>query len=324
MQDSLTMDKPKLGVSACLLGHKVRYNGDGAEYRNLTRTWSHHLELVGVCPEVGIGMGTPRPTIRLVKRDDQVHLVNPKSGDDYTQQMIEYAQLQSDALINAGICGFVFKKDSPSCGLERVRVYTEGQPQARRNGTGLFARVFTTLHPHIPVIEEGRLSDPLQAEHFLARVEFFSLWLNEGKKGWSAARLMRFHNTNKLFLLSRSPSAKRDLGRLLAHAFENGTHPDTVALEYMTAAQKSLNVLTKPGPIAHAMERVLGRVSSKLTRTERQEMLDVIHEYRQGLLPRSAPLTLLRHLVRRCGMENEIHSRFISPTPLSLGLMAKV
>ena len=318
------MDKPKLGVSACLLGHKVRYNGDGAEYRNLTRTWSHHLELVGVCPEVGIGMGTPRPTIRLVKRDNQVHLVNPKTGDDYTQQMIEYAQLQSDALINADICGFVFKKDSPSCGLERVRVYTEGQPQARRNGTGLFALVFTTLHPHIPVIEEGRLSDPLQAEHFLARVEFFSLWLNEGKMGWSADRLMRFHNTNKLFLLSRSPSAKRDLGRLLARAFENGDHPENVALEYMTEAQKSLDVLTKPGPIAHAMERVLGRVSSKLTRTERQEMLDVIHEYRRGLLPRSAPLTLLRHLVRRCGMENETHSRFISPTPLSLGLMAKV
>tara|TARA_B100001564_G_scaffold315656_1_gene290502 strand:+ start:81 stop:1085 length:1005 start_codon:yes stop_codon:yes gene_type:complete len=316
--------KPKLGVSACLLGHKVRYNGDGAEYRNLTRSWSHHLDLVGVCPEVGIGMGTPRPTIRLVKKGDQIHLINPKTGDEFTQQMIEYAQLQSDALVNDGICGFVFKKDSPSCGLERVRVYKEGQPQARRNGTGLFALVFTTLNPHIPVIEEGRLSDPLQAEHFLARVEFFSLWLEEGRGGWTADKLMRFHNTNKLFLLSRSPSAKRKLGRLVAHAFERGDHPENAALEYMTSAQQSLDVLTTPGPIAHAMERVLGRVSSKLTSIERQEMLDVIHEYRRGLLPRSAPLTLLRHLVRRCGMENETHSRFISPTPLSLGLMAKV
>jgi uncharacterized protein YbgA (DUF1722 family) len=111
---------------------------------------------------------------------------------------------------------------------------------------------------------------------------------------------------------------------LVAHAFERGDHPENAALEYMTSAQQSLDVLTTPGPIAHAMERVLGRVSSKLTSIERQEMLDVIHEYRRGLLPRSAPLTLLRHLVRRCGMENETHSRFISPTPLSLGLMAKV
>jgi uncharacterized protein YbgA (DUF1722 family) len=155
-------------------------------------------------------------------------------------------------------------------------------------------------------------------------VEFFSLWLEEGRGGWTADKLMRFHNTNKLFLLSRSPKAKRELGRLLAHAFEQGEHPDHAALQYMTAAQKSLDVLTKPGPIAHAMERVLGRVSSKLTRSERQEMLDVIHEYRRGLLPRSAPLTLLKHLVRRCGMDNETNSRFISPTPLSLGLMAKV
>ena len=315
---------PKLGVSACLLGEKVRYNGDGAEFRSLTRAWSHHLDLIGVCPEVGIGMGTPRPTIRLVNREGKIHLVNPKTDDDFTQDMLEYAELQSDALMKAEICGFVFKKDSPSCGLERVRVYRDDQPQAIRNGTGLFALVFTTLNPHIPVIEEGRLSDPLQAEHFLARVEFFSLWLEEGRGGWTADKLMRFHNTNKLFLLSRSPKAKRELGRLLAHAFEQGEHPDHAALQYMTAAQKSLNVLTKPGPIAHAMERVLGRVSSKLTRSERQEMLDVIHEYRRGLLPRSAPLTLLKHLVRRCDMETETNTRFISPTPLSLGLMAKV
>jgi hypothetical protein len=195
-------------------------------------------------------MGTPRPTIRLVNRDGKIHLVNPKTDDDFTQDMLEYAELQSDALMKAEICGFVFKKDSPSCGLERVRVYRDNQPQAIRNGTGLFALVFTTLNPHIPVIEEGRLSDPLQAEHFLARVEFFSLWLEEGRGGWTADKLMRFHNTNKLFLLSRSPKAKRELGRLLAHAFEQGEHPDHAALQYMTAAQKSLDVLTKPGPIA--------------------------------------------------------------------------
>ena len=316
--------RPKLGVSACLLGEKDRNNGDGAEFRNLTRSWSHHLELIGVCPEVGIGMGVPRPSIRLVNREGKIHLVNPRNGDDFTQDMIDYAQLQSDALINAGVCGFVFKKDSSTCGLERVRVYSDGESQAVRNGTGLFALVFTTLNPHIPVIEEGRLSDPLQAEHFLARVEFFSLWLEEGRSGWTTDRLTHFHNTNKLFLLSRSPKAKRELGRLLAHAFERGDHPEHIAHEYMTAAQQSLNVLTKPGPIAHAMERVLGRVSQKLTRAERQEMLDVIHQYRTGLLPRSAPLTLLRHLVRRCDMETETNARFISPTPLSLGLMAKV
>jgi uncharacterized protein YbbK (DUF523 family) len=173
---------PKLGVSACLLGEKVRYNGDGAEFRSLTRAWSHHLDLIGVCPEVGIGMGTPRPTIRLVNRDGKIHLVNPKTDDDFTQDMLEYAELQSDALMKAEICGFVFKKDSPSCGLERVRVYRDDQPQAIRNGTGLFALVFTTLNPHIPVIEEGRLSDPLQAEHFLGASGI--LFTLAGRRTW--------------------------------------------------------------------------------------------------------------------------------------------
>ena len=315
---------PKLGVSACLLGQKVRSNGEAAEFRSLTRSWSHHFEMIGVCPEVGIGMGTPRPTTRLVKKDGKINLLNSETDENFTQQMVEYAQLQSDALIQSGISGFVFKNDSPSCGLERVEVHRDGQLQSRDGAMGVFAMVFTTLNPHLPVIDEARLSDPVQAEHFLARVEFLSLWLEEGRNGWTADKLMQFHNTNKLFLLSRSPSAKRSLGRLIANGFDRGDHPENVALEYMTSAQQSLNVLSKPGPIAHAMERVLGRVSSKLSSREHQETLDVIHEYRRGSLPRSAPLTLLRRLVRRCGMENETHSRFISPTPLRLSLMAQV
>ena len=316
--------KPKLAVSACLLGKKVRYNGDAAEFRALTRKWNGHFDLVGVCPEVGIGMGTPRPTIRLVNNGESIRLVNPKNGEDFTSPMLEYAQLQADMLVESGISGFVFKKDSPSCGLERVKVYREGQVQATRDGVGMFAKVFTTLYPHIPVIEEGRLTDARQAEHYLARVHFFSLWREEGLKGWTAKALMEFHNVNKLFLLSRSPDAKRRLGRLIAQGFDNGDRPETVALAYMTEAQQSLNVLTKSGPIAHAMERVLGKLSSNLSKSERQEMLEVIHDFRHGLLPRSAPLTLLQHHLRRCHIDTPIHQRFLSPIPLSLGLMALV
>ena len=316
--------KPKLAVSACLLGKKVRYNGDAAEFRALTRKWNGHFELMGVCPEVAIGMGTPRPTIRLVNNGESIRLVNPKNGDDFTSPMLEYAQLQADALVESGICGFVFKKDSPSCGLERVKVYREGHVQATRDGVGMFAKVFTTLYPHIPVIEEGRLTDARQAEHYLARVHFFSLWREEGLNGWTAKAVMEFHNINKLFLLSRSPDSKRKLGRLIAEGFDNGDRPETVALAYMTEAQKSLNVLTKSGPIAHAMESVLGKLSSNLSKNERQEMLEVIHDFRKGLLPRSAPLTLLQHHLRRCHIDTPINQRFLSPIPLSLGLMARV
>ncbi|MEJ6563270.1 MAG: DUF523 and DUF1722 domain-containing protein [Euryarchaeota archaeon] len=316
--------KPKLAISACLLGQKVRHNGDGAEVPNLTKSWSRHLDLVGVCPEVGIGMGTPRASTRLVKRQGRMHLIDPKTNDDLSQKMIDYAELQSDALTKAGICGFVFKSASASCGLKRVKVSEDDHTTLRNDGTGLFTLVFTTLNPHIPVIEEGSLDDPLQAEHFLARVEFFSLWLEEAQSGWTAEKITQFHDSNKLFFISRSPNAKRNLGRLIAQAFDRGDHPENVAFEYMAAAQKSLNVLTKPGPIAHAMERVLGRISPKLSAGERQEMLGVINEYRRGLQPRSAPLTLLREHVRNCGMDNETHARFITPTPLRLALLANV
>ena len=117
----VTMNKPKLAVSSCLLGKKARYNGDAAEFRPLNRIWSEHLELIGVRPEVGIGMGVPRPTIRFVKGEELISLIDPKNGHDYTDKMLEFAEVQSDFLVASGISGFVFKKDSPSCGLRESR-----------------------------------------------------------------------------------------------------------------------------------------------------------------------------------------------------------
>ena len=317
-------NKPKIGVSACLVGQKVRYNGDAAEFRTLSRKWSDHLELVPVCPEVGIGMGVPRPTIRLVKNDGKLSLINPKNGDDFTDKMLEFSEIQSDLLASSGICGFVFKKDSPSCGLDRVKVYRGENPQAVREGRGLFAMVFTSLNPHIPVIEEGRLTDPKQAEHFLSRVHFFHEWQNIGNTGWDANKIMQFHNENKLFLLSRAPQMKRILGRMIATRFDEGVHPENVALEYMTEAQQALNVLTKKGRIAHTMERVLGRFSHQLTKSEKQEVVELIHGFRKGILPRSAPLVLLNHYLRRYNLNDKIMSRFIKSVPLEMGLMARV
>lgn len=317
-------NKPKLAVSACLLGQKVRYNGDAAEFRTLSRKWNEHLELIPLCPEVGIGMGVPRPTIRLVKEDGKIKLVNPKNGEDFTKKMLEYSEIQSDLLASSGVCGFVFKKDSPSCGVERVKVYRGDNPQAVRDGRGMFATVFTTLNPHIPVIEEGRMSDSRQAEHFLARVHFFHEWLTTGESGWTAQKIMQFHNDNKLFLLSRAPSSKRMLGRLIADLFDKGANPEFVALEYMTEAQKALNTLTSKGRIAHAMERVVGQFSDKLTKDQRKEIIDLISDFRVGHVPRFAPLVLIKHYLRTFGMNKKIISRFTNSVPLEMGLMARV
>lgn len=256
--------KPRLAVSSCLLGQKVRNNGEAAEFTEITHKWNGHFDLIGVCPEVGIGMGVPRPKTRLLNDGDSIRLVDSINGEDFTGQILEYAQVQADALVASGICGFVFKNDSPSCGLERVNVYHDGHTRVTRDGKGMFAKIFTTLYPHIPVVDEERLKDVRQAEHFLARVHFFSLWREVGLSGWTAQTLTDFHNANKQFLLHRSPGAKRRLGRLITSGFDNSEHAETVALTYMTEAQKTLNTPTQKGSIANAMEHAPGKITHNL------------------------------------------------------------
>ena len=316
-------DKPVIAVSACLAGQKVRHNGDAAELRLLTKEWSNHLDLLPICPEIEIGMEVPRPATVLVKDNDKLKLVNQNSTD-YTDKMLEYSQIQSDYLASAGICGFIFKNDSPSCGLEKVGVYNTNLSKAMHNGRGLFATVFTAFNPHIPTIEGDNLNDVEQAEHFLARVHFFHEWQNKGKNGWNANKIMQFHNENKLFLLSRAPQMKRFLGRLIATRLNEKAHPEIIALEYMTRAQKALNFMTKKGRIAHTMERVFGRFSHQLSKQERQELIELIHGFRQGLVPRSAPLLLLNKYLGRYNLIDKNINRFINPVPLEMDLMSQV
>jgi len=317
-------DKPILAVSSCLLGQRVRYNGDAAEFRPLTRKWANFLKLVPVCPEVGIGMGTPRPTIRLVKQDEKITIKDPKNDIDYTEEMTKFAELKSDYLAEMGISGFVFKKDSPSCGLERVKVYRENNPQATRDGRGLFSMIFTSLYPQIPVIEEGRLTDPKQAEHFLARVHFYYEWQKIGIGGWTEEKLQNFHDDNSLFLLSRSPESSKELESYIASMLENGEHVNTVALGYMTRAQEYLSVLTRDERIANGMEQVMDRFSKRLTSEEKQELGEVITHFREGIIPRYAPMVLLNHYLSRFEIQDRNLTRFTKPVPIELGLMARI
>ena len=316
--------KPVIAVSACLAGQKVRHNGDSAELRLLTKEWSNHLDLLTICPEIEIGMEVPRPATVLVKDEEKLKLVNQQNSMDYTNKMLEYSQIQSDYLASAGICGFIFKNDSPSCGLEKVEVYNTDLSEVTRNGRGLFATVFTAFNPHIPTIEGEKLDDVEQAEHFLARVHFFHEWQIKGKNGWNANKIMQFHNENKLFLLSRAPQMKRVLGRLIATRLDEKAHPEIIALEYMTKAQKALHFTTKKGRIAHTMERVFGRFSHQLSNQERQELIELIHGFRQGLVPRSAPLLLLNKYLGRYNLIDKNINRFINPVPLEMDLMRQV
>jgi len=250
------MNKPKLAVSSCLLGKKVRSNGDAAEFRPLNRTWSEHLELIEVCPEVGIGMGVPRPTPRLVKDEERISLIDPMNGHDYTDKMLEYAEVQSDFLVASGVSGFVFKTDSPSCGLEKVKVYRGDNPEAVRDGTGLFAKVFTTLYPHIPVAEESQLRDKSQADHFLARVNLLHIWQMFGSEGWTAEKIEAFHVEQRPLMQKMAPNSNGILTGLIVQSLNNGEHPENIALNYITEAQNLLTIHTKVSNISNALESI--------------------------------------------------------------------
>ena len=206
-------NQPRIAVSACLLGQNVRYNGGHCNNR-LLQSVSKGVETIPICPEVGIGLGTPRPTIRLVRKEGEMRLIEPISGNDLTQQMLDWSQLQSDVLMHKKISGIVLKKDSPSCGIERVKVYENEHP--KRDGQGLFTMVFTNLNPQIPAIEEGRLNDPVQLENFFARVGMMHRWWQQDEQGWSISILQQFHAEHKLLLQSRSPKAHSELGRLIS------------------------------------------------------------------------------------------------------------
>ena len=312
---------PKVAVSACLLGQNVRYNGGHCNFA-LFDQLNNYIEKVSFCPEVGIGLGTPRPTIRLVNSPVGIRLIEPKSGEDYTQKMAEWGELQSDTLINQKISGIVFKKGSPSCGLERVKVYSE-KAHPQKDGTGLFSMIFTTLYPHIPAIEEGRLNEPVQAENFFARVAMMDLWWEYEESGWTRFSLQKFHGEHKLLLQSRSPNAPRILGKMLAVNPENKSI-DELALDYITEAQEYMGHIVEKRYVAAALRRAVGRLPKDLPKSQRANLHIWIDYYLKGLVPRIASMALIQQAYEMTGSESLPWKRLFEPFNMVSGVMAKV
>jgi uncharacterized protein YbbK (DUF523 family) len=204
----------RIGVSACLLGDEVRYDGGHKRDPFLTDVLGPIVEWVKVCPEVEIGMGTPRESIRLVDEDGRIRLRTVKSGVDHTDAMTAYAARRTRALAGADLCGYVLKKDSPSCGMARVKVYGGDGPPSR-TGVGLFAAALLARFPHLPIEDEGRLSDLRLRENFIERVFAYRRLRDLFESRWTAGDLVRFHKAHKLVLLAHSTQAYSRLGRLV-------------------------------------------------------------------------------------------------------------
>jgi uncharacterized protein YbgA (DUF1722 family)/uncharacterized protein YbbK (DUF523 family) len=310
-------DRPRLGISACLLGRKVRFDGGHKRDVFVTDMLGPWFTWVPVCPEVELGLGTPRESLRLVGPPTAPRLVAPRSGSDITEAMSRLAEARAGELAAQDLAGFILKKDSPSCGMERVRVHGRGGMPVR-TGVGLFARALMARMPLLPVEEEGRLHDPLLRENFIERVFAYGRWRRFGAGRPSRGGLVRFHTAHKLTLLAHDPTGYRRLGALVARAA--GRPLRDVLSDYAAEFMRALGVLATRPRHANVLEHVLGHLSSGLDAGGRREMVELIADYRRGLVPLVVPLTLVKHHARRLDVRYLLGQVYLDPHPRELML----
>jgi len=315
-------------VSRCLLGDEVRFDGGHKRSRFVTDELGPFVEWVPVCPELEAGMGVPRPAIRIVQpegtsgEDDQ-RLEEARSGRSHTSAMRRHVRGRTAALARDDLCGFILKKDSPSCGMERVRVWSESaQGGAVRTGRGFFARVLLDRMPMLPVEEEGRLEDPVLRESFVERIFAYRRLKSFFEERWTLRELVDFHTEHKMQLLAHSESDYRALGRIVAQA--KGTPRAELRDRYGALFMKALAVRATPRRHVNVLQHMAGHLRGRLDDESRQELAGVIADYRAGLLPLVVPVTLIRHHVRRLGVDYLAGQLYLEPHPKELMLRNRV
>lgn len=309
--------KPRLGISACLLGERVRYDGEHRQDRFLSDIFGRFVDWVAVCPEVEVGMGVPRETVRLVGTPDKPRMIAERSGKDWTEAMRRFAAVRMRELSDLKLSGYVFKKNSPSCGMERVRVYNSKNMPVRR-GRGLFAAAVMDRFPLMPVEEEGRLNDAALRENFIERVFAYHRWQEALAGTKSAAALVQFHTRHKFLLLAHSEHDYRRLGRLVADVKKQ-----PLRAGYEAYGRLFMEAMTIPANVkkhANVLEHMMGYFSERLSAPERQELVELIHDYRKQWVPLVVPVTLIRHYVKKYAvayLENQV---YLAPSPKELML----
>ncbi len=307
----------RVGVSSCLLGREVRWNGGHKRDRFLTDQLAGYVEWVPVCPEVEAGLGVPRETLRLTREGDDLRLVSERSGRDETARLTAFSRHRVRELEGLDLCGYVLKKDSPSCGFERVRIWNAaGMPE--RRGRGLFAQALAEASPNLPIEEEGRLNDPRLRENWIERVFAYRRLRVLFAGSWRRGDLVRFHTAHKLQLLAHSPSDYRALGRLVADAKAIGRRE--LREGYESGFMKALSHMATPRRHVNVLEHALGHLRGRLEPWARTSLREVIHDYGRGLVPLIVPITLLRHHVEGLGVDYLAGQVYLEPHPSELML----
>ena len=306
----------KIGVSSCLLGNEVRYDGGHKHDRYLTGTLSQYFTFVPVCPEVECGLSIPREAMRLTGDPESPRLVTVRSGIDHTDRMTSWALGRVEQLQKEDLCGFIFKSRSPSSGMERVKVYGKNNVP-HPVGVGIFARIFKDHFPLLPVEEEGRLHDMKLRENFIESIFVYRRW-RQMMQAPSPGSLVDFHTRHKLLLMAHSEKHYREMGRLVAGAgagefvqlLTEYQHMLLTAMRLKPTVKKHVNVLM----------HMMGYFKKLLTTDEKQELLTLLEQFKSGVLPLIVPITLINHYIRKYDEHYLGNQYYLSPHPIELKL----
>lgn len=310
-------DKIRIGISACLVGQPVRFDGSHKHDRYLTNTMGEYLDFVPVCPEVESGFSVLRETLRLVGDPEAPRLVTSRTNIDHTDRMLSWAEKRVRELEAENLCGFIFKSDSPSSGLMRVKVYNS-KGMAEKKGVGLFARTFTRHFPLLPVEEEGRLNDPVLRETFIEQIFTLKRWRETLTLGQNMKNLVDFHTRHKLLMLSHSPANARLMGKLVADGKQAPIQ--SVYAQYERLLIETLRMKSTIKKNLNVLEHILGYFKNQLGSDEKQEMLEIFDRYRNEFVPLIVPVTILNHYVRKTGEPYLKQQVYLNPHPIALKL----
>ncbi|WP_416308274.1 YbgA family protein [Neptunicella sp. SCSIO 80796] len=309
-----TANKPLLGISACLTGAAVRHNGGHKQSRYCTQILSRYVDFKPICPEVAIGLSTPRPAIRLVEAGGQVKVLQTHHPEqDYAPLLNQYAQQVAPALQD--LSGFIFMQKSPTCGLGSTTLYTEkGFPKS--SGNGVFAERLTQLLPNLPVTEAGRLNDSRCRENFMLQVYAYFQWQSEVLPNLSMATIQAFHHRYKLPLRAHSEVVCKQLGQLLADP--NPTDLTLVAQRYIGDFMQAMKKLPNHHHYADLLMRIYKILRHDLDGSEKQQSMQIIEHYRQGIVPLIVPMTMLKFFTQKYQVRSD--SAVWDAYPFELGL----
>jgi uncharacterized protein YbgA (DUF1722 family)/uncharacterized protein YbbK (DUF523 family) len=314
-------ERVRLGISSCLLGNPVRWNAGHKLDRFLTNTLGQFVDYVPVCPEVEAGFGVPRESMRLVGDPEKPRLITFKTKTDQTDQMLRWARKRVKELEKEDLHGFIFKSDSPSSGMIRVKVYSEkGMPV--KKGVGMFAREFMAHFPLIPAEDDGRLHDPNIRENFIERIFALRRWRQTVENGKNMGNLVDFHTRNKLLILSHSPKHYKVMGKLVAEGKQMPLKE--LYAQYETTLMEALALKATPKKHLNVLQHLMGYFKKQLSKDEKQELLDVFDRYRQEFVPLVVPLTLINHFVRKYDQPYLKSQTYLDPHPVELKLRTHV